>query len=174
MKRIYLLLFLISAVCFFSCRKDNTSPQALIVGKWILQQQHVVMTIDNVTKTDTILTASAITHATAQFNKDGTYSSASVYMPANNSLNTFPGPSTANNTGKYSYSGSVFTVVPGLAGWFNFGVGTSSPPTGVSSSIQVTQLDGSHLTIHAADAFTVTNGTGQHTYSELFDFYYSK
>ncbi|HEY8781053.1 MAG TPA: hypothetical protein VIM16_05535 [Mucilaginibacter sp.] len=90
MSRKYLLLFSISLACFFSCGKDNTSPQGQIVGKWTLQQ-HVVLTIDNVRKTDTIFTASANTYATAQFNKDCTFSSASVYRPDNNSLIHGPG-----------------------------------------------------------------------------------
>jgi len=174
MNRRRLLLFLISLVCFFSCGKDNTSPPVSIIGKWNLQQQHVVMYKDKVKITDTVLTASATTYATAQFNKDGTFSSAAVYRPNNTSLLQFPGPSSSNDNGTYSYLGNVFTVTPGLSGWFIFGVGTSSPPTGVSFSIQVTQLTASLLTIHTENTFTVTNGPVPHAYDEVFDLYYTK
>jgi hypothetical protein len=174
MARKYIFIFSISLVCFFSCSKDNTSPQGLIIGKWTLQQQHAVLNIDNARQKDTILAASATTYASAQFNDNGTFSSASVYNPGTNLFTAWPGPSTANTTGKYSYSGAAFTITPGLAGWVNFGVGSTGPPTGVSSSIEITQLDRSHLTIHSENSFTITTGTGMHTYNEVFDLYYSK
>jgi len=174
MNRRHILLFLISVVCFFSCKKDNTSPPVSIIGKWNLQQQHVLMYKDKVKIIDTVLNASVTTYATAQFNKDGTFSSAAVYRPDNTSLLQFPGPSSSNDDGSYSYLGNMLTVTPGLSGWFIFGVGTSSPPTGVSFSIQVTQLTAALLTIHSENTFTVTNGTVQHAYDEVFDFYYTK
>jgi len=174
MSRKYIFIFSISFACLFSCGKDNTSPQALIVGKWTLQQQHAVLNIDNARQKDTVLAASANTYATAQLNNDGTFNSVSVYRPDNNLLDAWPGPSTANTTGKYSYLGAVFTISPGLAGWVNFGVGSIGAPTGVSSSIEITQLDRSHLTIHSENTFTITNGTGTHTYDEVFDLYYGK
>jgi hypothetical protein len=174
MTRRHFLLFSIAIACFCSCGKDNTSPQYSIVGKWNLQQQHVVMYLDKVKITDTILAASSTTYATAQFNQDGTFNSMAVYRPDNTSLLQNPGPSSANTTGSYSYSGGVFTLVPGLAGWFSFGVGSSSPPTGVSSSIQITQLTASKLAVHTEGTFTVTYNNGSHAYDQLFDFYYSK
>jgi hypothetical protein len=174
MGRKYLLLFSILVTCFFSCGKDNTPPQNLIVGTWNLQQQHVVMNIDNVKQTDTVLAASATTYATAQFNKDGSYSSAAVYRPNSTALLQNPAPSSASTEGTYSYSANVFAINPGLAGWFSFGVGSTGPPTGVSSSIGIIQLDASHLTIHSTSGLTITTGTGPHVYNEVFDFYYTK
>jgi hypothetical protein len=174
MGRKNLVLLSISILCFFSCTKDTNSPQALIVGKWTLHQQHVLLTIDNITKIDTIFTASGTAYATAQFNNDGTFSSASAYRPDNTSLSTWPGPTSGNTTGTYSYSGSVFTIVPGLSGWFSFGVGISSPPTDVSSSIRIAQLDHSSLTVHDTNAFTLTIGSASHTYSEVDEYYYNK
>jgi len=174
MDRKYLLLFAVCAICFFSCGRDNVAPQSLIVGKWNLQQQHVVLDSNNVKVIDTILDASSTTYATAQFNSDGTYSSSSVYRPAVLLLLSKFQPTNQSNVGTYSYSANTFTVVSGLAGWFTFAIGSSAPPTGVSNSVQITQLDATHLNVHTENTITVTYDNGQHSYDESFDFYYTK
>jgi hypothetical protein len=171
MKTLFTSLLLACLAFFFSCG-SNKNSQSAIVAKWNLQQQHAVLYKDNVKIIDTVYNAAAKTYGTAQFNANGTFTSASVYTPPGNTLASVP--TTANSTGTYSYSSTSFSIIPGLAGWFVYVTGTSSLSTSASYSAQVTSLTSSNLDIHTTNTFTVTDYTGTHIYNGTSDLYYTR
>ncbi len=171
----YFLLVIVSLSCFFSCGKNhNPGPQNLIAGNWNLQQQHVLFEQDSVKLADTMLSATATTYGTVVFNSDGTFSSSATYFSGSTSLNTGLPPSQANSAGKYSYTNNVFTVSPGLAGWYAFAIGATGQATNTTQTIQITQLTDTKLTVHAENKFTLPTSTGAHAFDEVSDYYYSK
>ena len=172
MKLLYILIIFAFVGCFFSCGGKSTNSPVTITGKWNLQQEHAVLYEDSVKIIDTVYNASAKTYGTAQFNADGTFSSSSLLTPANTSLTNVP--TAANTKGTYSYSANVFTISPGLAGWFSYATGSSSGPIDDSSSIQLTTLSSSNLDIHGTVTFGITNNTGLHIFTEVADYYYTK
>ena len=174
MKPLYAIILIACAGCLCSCGGKKNDPQSLIVAKWTLQQEHVVVTYDNATYMDTVLKAGGATHGVALFNSDGSYSSSSVYYTGSTgSLQGLP-PSDQNNTGTYSYSGSKFKIIPGLAGWYSFISGSSTPPVTNSSATQITSLTQSALTVHTDLNYTITNNTGAHTIDQACDLYYTR
>jgi hypothetical protein len=48
MKATPVLVLVAYAACFFSCGSQKSDPQSPIVGKWSLQQEHVVVYLDKV------------------------------------------------------------------------------------------------------------------------------
>jgi len=176
MNRKHFLLFAICMGCLFSCGKNNNNPTPVssIVGTWHLQQQAVLLYQDSVKITDTTLAAAATAYGTAQFNADGTFSSSSVYFSGNSSSLTNPPPSTGKSSGKYSYSNNVFTISPGLAGWYTFVRGSTGPLSNISSSIAITQLTATHLTVHTDNKFTLPTSTGTYNFEIVLDNAYSK
>jgi hypothetical protein len=176
MNRKHILLLAICMGCLLSCGKSNTNPApaSAIVGTWHLQQQHVLMYQDTTILADTTLAAAATTYGTAQFNSDGTFSSSSVYFSGNATSLTGPPPSEQKSSGKYNYSGSIFTISPGLAGWYTYAFGTTGPISNIVFSIHITQLTSTKFTVHMEDKFVATTVTGTHTFDEVLDYYYSK
>jgi hypothetical protein len=173
MKPLLILLFAVCVACFYSCSPGHdVTPQNLIVAKWNLQQQHAVLYEDNIKITDTVFNASAITFGVAQFNNNGSFTSSSVYRQGGNSL--LAAASNESTMGTYTYSANAFTITPGLAGWFSYVTGSSTSPTGNSTSAQVTTLTSSNLDIHATSTFGTTNITGPHTFNLEFDYYYTR
>ena len=172
MKPLYILVLFTYAGCLSSCGGKNTISPNVIVGKWNLETEHAVLSLDSARIIDTVYTASAKTYGSAQFNADGTFSSSSVLTPAGNSLTGVP--STASTNGTYSYSANIFTISPGLAGWLSFAVGSSSGPVNESYSVQITSLTNSNLDIHGTSTFGITNANGPHTFSEVIDYYYAR
>lgn len=172
MKPIHILTLVACSIFLFSCGSKKSDPQSPIVAKWTLQQDHAVLYKDGVKTLDTVLTAGGPTQGMAQFNSDGSYRSTSVFSTTN--LYSRVSPSSTNVTGTYSYSASAFTVKPGLAGWFVFVAGSSTPATGYSSATQVTSLTGSNLNVATSNTFSVTDGTGAHTYTESNELFYTK
>ena len=175
MRSIYALLTFTCALFICACSPNKSSaPQNPIVAKWTLHQEHVVVTVDGATQLDTVLTAQGATYGTAQFNSDGSYSSSAGYDPGNTSLfNTVPA-SSQSSKGTYSYSTSGFSVVPGLAGWYSYGTGSSTTPTTSGRIIQVTSLSSTALDVHTSITIGVTTGTGAHTITQVSDYYYTK
>jgi len=176
MSRKYFLLFSLSlSLLVFSCQPDhNVVPQSLIIGDWTLQQQHAVQIIDGVKKVDTVYNASAFATANLVFKLDNTYSSASVYHPGNSLPNGGAGASASNATGPYSLSGDTFTTAPGISGWFNYVVGSSSTPVLISNTVQITKLSATVLNLHTERSFTVTYNFATHTYIDQSDYYFTK
>lgn len=173
MKSLFALVLVAYVACFFSCGAQKSDPQSPIVGKWSLQQEHVVVYLDNVNTIDTVLIANGPTQASVQFNGNGNYTSSSFYSAGTNLYSKIP-PSSANVTGTYTYSASAFTVKPGLAGWFGVVTGSSTPPTMDSATIKIISLNSSGLDIATTETFGITNGTGPHTYVENNEYYYRK
>jgi len=174
MKSLHLFIVFACLTCFFSCGSKKSDPQSPIVAKWTLQQEHVVVTVDNTTTLDTMLTSGGATHGMAQFNSNGSYSSSAGYDPGNTSLSNKVPASSQSNTGTYSYSGTAFSIQPGLAGWYSYVTGSSTTPVTNSSTIQVTSLTPSALNVHTSINFSVTYSPGTHTISQVCDFYYTK
>jgi hypothetical protein len=164
--------------CLFSCKNEPNavSQQTLILGKWNLQQQHVLLLRDGVKTVDTVYTANAATntYAYAVFNSDGTDSTRSVYNPGNLNLQTnAPGPSAASSVGTYSIMNSTFNGSFGIAGWFSYAVGSSGVTTPGSAMYKIMLLNASNLNVQGQVSFTVTN-SGTHTYQETSYYYYTK
>lgn len=175
MKRKIFLVVIVGVSCFFACGKNhNPGPQDLIVGSWNLQQQHVLFQQDSVKLADTMLSATATTYGKVVFNADDTFSSSATYFSGGTSLTTGLPPSQANSAGTYSYTNNVFTVYPGLSGWYAFAIGASGQATNATQTIQITQLTATKLTVHAENKFTLPTSTGTHAFDEVSDYYYSK
>jgi hypothetical protein len=188
---IFLLLVFISAF-LYSCSKDGKAngvsqvQQQLIVGRWSLKQEKVVQYIDGTVSMDTAYNASSNNIAAAQFNKDGTYSSVSLYSSSvNGGLNLDQAPvTTADSTsGIYNFAGTKFSVSAPLAGLgsgsFAFAESTTANATvaifsAVSNSISVTQLSITRLNLHTENIYTLTNNNVSHTYKNVCDYYYEK
>ena len=171
--------FLLLGICtgfLCACHEKNNTPTPVgpIVGTWTLQQQHVFMYQDTTTLADTTLSATATAYGTAQFNADGTFKSSSVYLAGNGSSLSSPPPVEQKTTGKYNYSNNVFTISPGLAGWYTFVIGTTGALTNVSFTINITQLTASRLTMHTDNKFTATTATGTHNFELVLEYDYSK
>jgi hypothetical protein len=186
------LVVLISAF-LYSCNKDSKavglSQTQAIVGRWTLTQQKVVEYVDGVVKTDTTYNAAPNNIARAQFNRDGTYSSVSVYSSeAIGSFNLSQPPvTTADSTsGIYTFSGNRFSVSAPLAGLGSGSIAfaesvspnSNGSPLGVfsavSNSIVINQLTLSKLNLHTVNVYTLTNNNVSHTYRNEADYYYEK
>jgi len=166
------------ACCLFSCKNDkgDVSQQTLILGKWNLQQQHLVLLIDGVKTVDTVFNADAATNTYAYlvFNTNGTDSSRSVYNPGTLNLETHaPGASRASSIGTYSIANSIINGTFGASGWYSFATGSTGAATQESEVYQITLLSVSNLDLQEQLSFTVTNN-GTHTYQETSEFYYTK
>ena len=160
--------------------------QQEIIGRWTLAQQKVVQYVDGVVKTDTTYNAAPNNIARAQFNKDGTYSSVSVYSSeVSGSFNLSQPPvTTADSTsGVYTFSGTRFSVSAPLAGLGSgsFAFAESVTPgstfgvfSAVSNSIVINQLTVSKLNFHTVNVYTLTNNNISHTYRNEADYYYEK
>jgi hypothetical protein len=173
MKFRYLLLLFAFAGCIYSCKKDNNSPQSLIVGKWTLQQEHVVQYTDSVQKVDTVYSASVHTTAYIQFNSDKTYTTQSNYLP-DNYLQSLGSPAySSKGSGTYNYSNNVLTVSFGVADWFAYLVGSSGPITPATNIVQLTGLSATTLDIHTVNSFNYTN-QGTHNFKVVSDLHYTK
>jgi hypothetical protein len=120
---------------------------------------------------DTVYNASAKTSGTVQFNTNGTFSSSSLLTPQGDSPYNVP---SASNSGTYSYSPGVFTIVPGLSGWFAYNAGSGSELTDDSSSAQVTTLTASNLDIHITLTIGVTSKAGFHAFFQVTDYSYTR
>src|ERR1700744_2595420 len=81
MKKFYPTLISVLILFIFSCggKEANKTQQELIVGKWNMQKQNIVVYIDDLKKAESALTASDTTKASVEFTKDGKYISISSY-----------------------------------------------------------------------------------------------
>jgi hypothetical protein len=191
MRRLFIFSLIVCASVFlFSCGKEgkstglSQSSQQLIVGRWSLQQQKVVQYIDGVVQTDTTYNTAPNNIARVQFNKDGTFSSISLYSsPEMNGGLSAGGVTTADSTsGVFNFAGTKFNVSAPLAGLgsgsFAF-AGTTSYSTvsvfsSVSNSIQINELTVSRLKLHTENIYTLTNNNVTQTYKNEADYYYAK
>jgi hypothetical protein len=186
---IVLLIFLTG--CLISCQKGgNGSPhlpndaQNLIIGKWTLQQEHVLQYIDGTKHTDTVYTAATNNYAMVQFNSNGTFASASLYSSGNNSGGLSSGYVTTSDStsGVYAITASSFSTSAPVAGFGSGGVsfygvtGTQTAPviTPVSHLSAINQLQASKLELHTEYVYTLTANSISQTYKIESDYSYSK
>jgi hypothetical protein len=193
MRRLFIFLLLVFVSAFlYSCSKDgkanNVIPvqQQLIVGRWSLKQEKVVQYVDGVVNTDTTYNASSNNIASTQFNKDGTYSSVSLYsssVSGSRNLDQTPVTTADSTSGIYSFAGTKFSVSAPLAGLgsgsFAFAESTTANATvavfsALSNSITVKQLSVNRLNLHTENIYTLTNNKVSHTYKNECDYYYEK
>lgn len=175
----------------FSCQKDNGTGSShlpndaanLILGKWTLQQEHVVQYINGVKHIDTVLNAAFNSYATVQFNTGGSFNSASFYSIANIGTLSTGGITVADSTeGTYSIAGQIFSTSAPIAGFANestsfYGTtATTTAPviTPVSHSTQITQLTTTALDFHTEYIYTLTTNNVAQTYKQENDYAYSK
>jgi hypothetical protein len=160
------------------------SQTSLIIGQWTLQQEKYVQYVDAVKTQDVILNASSNNIATVQFNKDGTFASASVYSsdPTTSGLGSLPANVSAATTGTYGFADNLFHMSPyvtglasGDAGFYGF-ITTSSIPaySPVSNTVKINQLTASDLNMHIEVVYTLTSDNVVQTYKTVGDYYYSK
>jgi len=185
MKKLYFVPVLLCMLCFYACKKDNTAPQATIVGKWNMQKQNLALYIDGVKTSDSTLSASDKAYSYVQFNKAGSFIAISVY-DSNGIGNTSSLPAlVAVDTvrGTYSLKGSAFNLSAAVLGGFSVpyitdgsSSGTGSLPVikQVSQSAQIMQLTSSVLTLHLEYTFTQTIAADTKTYKNILDYYYTK
>jgi hypothetical protein len=173
MKFRYLLLLCAFACCIYSCKNVNETPNGPLVGKWTLQQEHVVQYTDSVQKIDTVYYATAHSTAFVQFNADKTYTTQSNYLP-DNYLQSLGSPAYASKgSGTYTYSNNTLTVSFGVADWFGYVVGSSGPITPVTNTVQLTGLTAFTLDLHTVNSFNYTN-QGNHNFKVVGDLHYTR
>jgi hypothetical protein len=116
MKKLYFLLIPVILSCMFSCTKNNNpgdgnTQQAMIVGKWTMQKQIITQYVDGVKQSDSTLTVSNKVISYVQFDKNGSFTSASQYNSegiGSTSLSAVIGVDSIS--GNYSFSGTVFNL----------------------------------------------------------------
>ncbi|MFB9842989.1 lipocalin family protein [Mucilaginibacter ginsenosidivorans] len=191
MRKFYFLLLAVSVpICMASCGKggNNVAPSQLqvnlIVGKWSLQQEKYVQYIDAIERQNVTMTTSANNIATVQFNKDGTFASASTYT-SDPAANPGAGPTSESATthGTYSFSDNSFHMsapyVTGLAdgtvGSYGFAGNVAIPTySAVSNSVVINELTANSLKLHIEVVYTLTVNNVTDTYKTIGDYSYSK
>jgi hypothetical protein len=173
-----------------SCGKggSNATPGLsqtnLIVGKWTLQQEKYVQFIDAIERQNVTISTSANNIATVQFNKDGTFSSASAYTsdPSTN-LGAGLTSESATTHGTYSFSNNSFQMsVPyvtgladGTAGSYGFADNVAIPTYfAVSNSVLINELTANSLKLHIEVVYTLTTDNVVQTYKTIGDYSYNK
>jgi len=140
--------------CVFSCKKES-SPQALIIGKWKLQQSHFV-NYENGTKLSDTSYSSNPAYATTfdQFNKDGSFTDVVVY--SNGQKDTIWAHysllgTTLSFSDTKSYSSETLVLTPSaifFLGAYNVKIATS---------LNVNQITADRLGVHSEITLTDDN-----------------
>jgi hypothetical protein len=186
---LFALCLLIGGLSACKTGNGNGAPNnasVLILGKWNLQHQKIVKYVNGTKQTDTSFTANAGSTANLQFNKNGTYHSASYYISS-------AGPPFApggigniaasdSTYGNYSIQGSMLNLSSTVAGFttgsFAYGVATTigTLPTLslLSNNTQINVLTANSLTIHTELIYAATVNQVSATYKNEFDFYYNR
>jgi len=188
MRKFYILLLVIpAAICMVSCGKDAAPGEAqvnLIVGKWTLGQEQYVQYIDAIERQNITMSASVNNIATVQFNKDGTFASASTYT-SDPSANPGAGPTSGSATthGTYSFGDNSFHMsapyvtglADGTAGSYGFAGNVAIPTySAVSNSVVINELTANSLKLHIEVVYTLTVNNVTDTYKTIGDYSYSK
>jgi hypothetical protein len=184
---LYFIIYCLLLSGLYACNNgkgNNPNPQnsQLLLGKWNLQQQNLVVYVDDKEQTDTTYLASTNQVGKAWFNKNGTYSSASY-------LNQFPSgvPSPLNvysaqdsTYGTYKINAQDLNLDNGIAGFDNFAYFSSTSGgaipviSNVKRSSEVMILTSSKLNIHTELSYSISIATGSKAYKNEDDFYYTK
>ena len=183
-------VLIFAAAMIYSCSKAGKtidfaqSSQQLIVGKWSLQHEKVVQYINGNVHQDTTYNSSPGNISRLQFNKDGSFSSISLYAsgPFTGSLSSGAITTADSTAGVFSFAGANFNVSAPIAGLgsnsFAFGsVSTIANPavfSAVSNSIKVTELTSIRLTLHTENIYTLTINQVTQTYKNECDYYFTR
>lgn len=187
MERFKLLTLLtFFSLALFSCKKESPASvigqpaENLLIGKWNLQQERFAQYIDGATHVDTTYNASLYNIASVQFNKDGTFVSASSYSNGA----TDPGTFTTGNvsSGRYTFDNNTFGLSNSISGLRNgvafFGgtiIGGSAPViTPISHLAQISVLTSSKLNLHTEYSYTYTVDNVNQIYKMVDNYYYTK
>jgi hypothetical protein len=153
----------------------------MIVGKWTMQKQIITQYVDGVKQSDSTLTVSNKVMSYVQFDKNGSFTSASQYNSegiGSTSLSAVIGVDSISGT--YSFSGTVFNLsaaaLGGLSAPTVIGVSSGSIPVIhlVSQSAQIMQLTSSTFTLHTEYTTTQTIAADTKTYKNVQENYYTK
>ena len=191
-RAIILPLFAAVLAFIYSCGKDgkastfSQSSAQLIAGKWSLQQEKVVQYVDGVVRIDTTYNTASNNVATVQFNKNGTFSSMSLYSSNESYANLNPSNAvtTADSTsGVFNFAGTKFSVSAPLAGLGSGSIafsGTTISATSpmvfssVSNSTEITKLTSNRLSLHTENIYSLTSNNITQTYKNECDYYYTR
>jgi hypothetical protein len=182
MKTSNLLITIVLACVFYSCgggKNISPSQQSLIVGKWTLQQEHMVISVNGTTKTDTTVSASANNQGDANFSKSGNFTSAGFAIIGTvGSLSSSPVVETDSTSGVYSIANNQLSLNVPVAGFIlgSFVTFGSSGPGklpvySLASQTKITQLSQSALILQADFLYTETSpGTGTYETVTVYNF----
>jgi hypothetical protein len=184
--KIHNLLIVIALACvFYSCGKSDTgvSQQNLIVGKWTLQQQHMIITVNSIKQTDSTVNASATNYGNISFDKNGTFTSAGYYTTViTGSLSSTPVAESDSTSGSYTFLGNQFLSAPvagfilGNSAAFTLATGsygTTPIYTLVSAYSRIVRLSQSVLTLQT-DYMYNEKGQPAVTYENTNVYYYTR
>jgi len=185
MKSPNLLITIVLVCVLYSCGKGNTTPsqQSLILGKWVLQQEHMVTSVNGTTQTDTTINASAANRGDVNFGKSGTFTSSGYYntLTTGGILSAPPEVASDSTSGVYSFAGNQFSMNAPVAGFIilggaGFATGTNgsgTPPVYslASHTAKISQLSQSVLTLQTDYLYNETNpATGTYEIVTVFNF----
>lgn len=189
-KLCYILIICLLACGLYACHADSenkVSPNAsaLIVGKWNLQQEKFVQYVNGTVNTDITRLTSTNSVANLQFNKDGSYHSASHLVvqggpadPLNGGVNRTA--SEDSTYGTYKIVNTSLNLSALVAGFIidpsaYFGTTTALPVFSlISNTSQINDLTASKLTMHIEVVYAEAVNNVTTTYKNEVDFYYTK
>ena len=157
----------------------SNAPQPLIVGNWSLQQQTYEQYVDGVP--DPVITSSAshADNAYAQFDKNGTYISATQLTIATAttplvSRDTLSGTYTYSPTGNITLSAGLVSALHPLVASYPGIPGPSDYIEAVSNSVKITQLTSKLLTLHFEVVINFHHGATSTNYKTVSDLQYTR
>ncbi|WP_259071182.1 hypothetical protein HDF24_24015 [Mucilaginibacter sp. X4EP1] len=185
MKAIYCLAIALFICLLYSCGKSNSTPsqQSLLLGKWILQQEHMVASVNGVTQTDTTINASAANRGDVNFGKSGTFTSSGYYntLTTGGILSAPPEVASDSTSGVYSFASNQFSMNVPIAGFIILGGagfatstnGSGTPPVYslASHAVKISQLSQSVLTLQTDYLYSETSpAAGTYEIATVFNF----
>jgi hypothetical protein len=191
MNKLYYILIVCLLACGLSaCQRgsgNSVAPNAsaLIVGKWNLQQEKFVQYVDGIVNSDITELRSSNSIANLQFNKDGSYHSASHLVvqggpadPLNGGVNRTAAEDSTYGT--YGITNTSLNLSALVAGFIidspaSFGTTTTIPVfTLISNTSQINELTASKLNMHTEVVYTEAVNNVTTTYKNEIDSYYTK
>jgi hypothetical protein len=193
MNKLYYIFILFLMICGLSaCQHgsgNSVAPDAssLIVGKWNLQQEKFVQYVNGIMNSDVTELASSNSIANLQFNRDGSYHSASHLVvqggpadPLSGGLSRTTAEDSTYGTYKIANTSLNFSsLVAGFAiiatpSFYGTTVSTLPTYTLVSNTSQINELSTSKLTMHTEFVYSETLNSVVTTFKNEIDFYYTK
>jgi hypothetical protein len=174
-KRCFLLILTFLVCCLVGCNPNHLTKQQLLIGKWTLKLKKSTFYIDDIEQSSNLLTTTATSYATLQFNKDGTFNS-------DNHLSFTTGSATLTAiysvNGTYTYTGTAFSMSYPVGGTSIVLNGGGSGPPPVVNLVQhdeaITFLSATVLIIHADELYTYQTANNLQGYRYANDYLYNK